>query len=265
MARFPESTKPFLDDLLGHPVPDLSEPEAEAVCRILMDMPDIGTWRNSALQILPHYRQAAETLLTQDARGSDQEKRFQALRWENDLKLDVPGTANEQPAARRRPMRSPSPATDRASNGDRTVSVLTPPAEADGASASTAHSSPPARGPAPPAPNPSASPAEPTPAATPAAPISLPRSPPVPSVPVPSAQQYAGPRSGTLESMGGPIPQNAEYVFRNLPAVRIQLDYDTKIWDARLAAGEGQTQRLIVKNKSSGPQKRCVVHWSVIP
>jgi hypothetical protein len=29
--------------------------------------------------------------------------------------------------------------------------------------------------------------------------------------------------------------------------------------------GEGQTQRLIVRNKSSGPQKRCVVHWSVIP
>ena len=74
-----------------------------------------------------------------------------------------------------------------------------------------------------------------------------------------------GPRSGTLESNGTPIPQNAEYVFRNLPAVKIQLDYDTKIWDARLAPGEGQTQRLIVKNKSSGPQKRCVVHWSVIP
>jgi hypothetical protein len=265
LARFPESAKPFLDDLLGRPTPDLSEAEAEAVCRILMDMPDIGTWRNSALQILPHYRQAAENIVAQDVRGSDQEKRYQALRWENDLRLHVSEMANEQPSARRRPMRSPSPATDRASNGDRPVFVLTPPAEADRASAPTANSSAPAHVPAPPAPSPSASPAEHGPPVTPAAPSPLPARPPVPSASVPSVPQYAGPRSGTLESTGNPIPQNAEYVFRNLPPVKIQLDYDTKIWDARLAAGEGQTQRLIVKNKSSGPQKRCVVHWSVIP
>jgi hypothetical protein len=76
---------------------------------------------------------------------------------------------------------------------------------------------------------------------------------------------YNGAKSGTLECSGGPVPQNAEYVFRNLPLVKMQLDYDTKTWDARLAPGEGQTQRLIVRNKSSGPQKRCVVHWSVSP
>ena len=57
----------------------------------------------------------------------------------------------------------------------------------------------------------------------------------------------------------GPIPQNAEYVFRDVPLVKMRLDYDTKNWDARLVPGEGQTQRLIVRNKSSGPQKRCVV------
>jgi hypothetical protein len=45
----------------------------------------------------------------------------------------------------------------------------------------------------------------------------------------------------------------------------MQLEYDTKIWDARLAPGDGGTQRVIIRNKSSGPQKRCVVHWSVIP
>jgi hypothetical protein len=84
---------------------------------------------------------------------------------------------------------------------------------------------------------------------------------PVPSAPLP----YSGAKSGTLECSGGPVPQNAEYVFRNLPLVKMQLDYDTKTWDARLAPGEGQTQKLIVRNKSSGPQKRCVVHWSVIP
>ncbi len=78
-------------------------------------------------------------------------------------------------------------------------------------------------------------------------------------------QPYNGPRSGTLECSGGPIPQNAEYVFRNLPSVKMQLDYDTKNRDARLAPGEGQTQKLILKNKSSGPQKRCLVHWVAAP
>lgn len=246
MARFPESAKPFIDDLLGHPAPDLSEPEAEAVCRILMDMPDIGTWRDSALRILPHYRQAAENLLAQDVRASDQEKRYQALRWESDLKLDVPERANEQSSVRRRPMRSSPPATDRAPNGDRTVYALSPPADAD--RGSVPNSSPPAR---PQAPVPPAATAPP------------PARPPVPSAPVAPAP-YEGPRSGTLES-NNPVPQNAECVFRNLPAVKIHLDYDTKIWDARLAPGEGGTQRLILKNKGSGPQKRCLVHWSVIP
>jgi hypothetical protein len=80
----------------------------------------------------------------------------------------------------------------------------------------------------------------------------------------PALPPYSGARSGTLESSGGPIPQNAEYVFRDVPLVKMHLDYDTKTWDARLVPGEGQTQRLIVRNKSSGPQKRCVVHWSVI-
>jgi hypothetical protein len=42
MARFPESSKPFLDDLLSaSQTPELSQPEAETVCRILLDMPDI--------------------------------------------------------------------------------------------------------------------------------------------------------------------------------------------------------------------------------
>ena len=71
--------------------------------------------------------------------------------------------------------------------------------------------------------------------------------------------------SGTLECSGGPVPQHAEYVFRNLPLLKINLDYDQKVWQARLVPGESQTQRLILKNVSPGPQKRCVVHWSIVP
>jgi len=47
MTRFPESAQPFLADLLGG-TPNLSQPEAETVCRILLDMPDVGTWKKNA-------------------------------------------------------------------------------------------------------------------------------------------------------------------------------------------------------------------------
>src|ERR1700733_9919949 len=240
MVRFPESAKPFLDDLLGsggQQTPNLSEMEAKAVCRILLDMPDIGMWRQSALQILPHYRRTAESLLAQDLHGGDQEKSYQAQRWLSDLKSDVPATANEQPSPRRRPM----------------PTTLSPPSQ------SPPYQPPPSKSPMP---EPSAEVARPP---VPAATTSAPPATPLPPAPVPAAPPSGGPKSGTLESSGGPIAQNAEYVFRNLPAVKMQLDYDTKTWDARLVPGEGQTQRLILRNKSSGPQKRCVVRWSVIP
>jgi hypothetical protein len=268
----PESAKLFLDDLLpasSNQAPDLSQPEAETVCRILLDMPDIGTWRNSALQILPHYRRAAESILNQDLHGSDQEKSYQAQRWQADLNIGPPVNGNAQPnprrrstpsqalggipadneqsGQRRRSPRSLSSAPGGMSPDDQRESViLLPNASNDRAPAPTATKSAPALPPPP-----SAAPA--------------PSAPP-PSAPLPSAPPlYRGASSGTLESSGGPIPQNAEYVFHDVPLVKMRLDYDTKTWDARLVPGEGQTQRLIVRNKSSGPQKRCVVHWSVIP
>jgi hypothetical protein len=245
MARFPDSAQPLLDDLIGSgkTPPALSGPEAQALCRILLDMPDIGMWRQNALKILPLYRRAAESLLVQDMHGSDQDKSYQAQRWLLDLKSDVPGIASEQPMPRRRPIRSQAPVPDREPNGDRTVSILRPSPELDRGSLPTSTSSAPAHPPT----------------------IAVPVSPSVPPAPDPAASPYTGPQSGTLESNGSPIAQNAECVFRSLPPLKLQLDYDTKTWDARLAPGEGQTQRLILKNKSSGPQKRCVVHWKVVP
>ncbi len=79
------------------------------------------------------------------------------------------------------------------------------------------------------------------------------------------ATPYNGPRSGTLQCSGGRIPQNGEFVFRDVPQVKLQLDYDKKIWDAKLESLNGQPQRLIIKNIGKGPQKTCVVHWTVVP
>jgi hypothetical protein len=241
MARFPESAKPFLDDFFGsiatgQPTPDLSQPESEAICRILLDMPDIGAWRNNALLILPHYRRVAEGLLAQDLHSTDREKSYRAQIWLADLKIDTPSIASKQQDQRATSTRSlSSPAADSATTGTQTRPI---------ASLSRA-----ARNPAP------------ISAATNPAPAVQPLPAAVPSAALP----YNGAKSGTLECTGSPIPQNAEYVFRNLPPVKIKLDYDTKTWDATLEPAEGPPQRLILTNKSSGPQRRCAVHWSVIP
>jgi hypothetical protein len=257
MTRFPESAQPFLNDLLGNTTasqhtPDLSQPEAETVCRILLDMPDVGTWKKSALEILPHYRRVAESLLVQDLHGSDQEKSYAAQRWLADLRSDVPGVANERVAnervandpqsLRRSSTRSRPAVNDSTPTGDQTAAIAQRRASEAPVSSPAAVNSTPVRPSLQSAPRP-------------------PSSPTAGSSPPP----YSGPKSGTLECGGGPIPQNAEYVFRNVPLVKMQLDYDTKTWDARLAPGDGQTQKLIVRNKSSGPQKHCVVHWTVIP
>jgi TonB family protein len=89
MARYPDSAKSFLGDLLGtrgQQTPELSQTEVEAVCRILLDMPDTRTWKKDALQILPHYRRVAESLLAQDMRANDQERRNRTQLWLGDLK-----------------------------------------------------------------------------------------------------------------------------------------------------------------------------------
>ena len=95
MARFPESAKPFRDDLLGAgPMPELPEPEAETVCRIFLDMPEIGTWKDDARRVFRYYRHSAEVVLNQDAQGADQDKSYQAQTWLDELH----GEGNHSPA-----------------------------------------------------------------------------------------------------------------------------------------------------------------------
>jgi hypothetical protein len=264
MARYPDSGRAFLSDLVGPMPPELPPPQIETVCRILLDMPDIGTWNESALTILPRYRATAERLLMQDREGNDQEKSYRAQIWLAELRGETPGAINPPSISRRRAV-SQTP--------DHNNGPLVYPQSAAASSNPTADQrleTPASNLPAQPSPslasNPS--PAQALPGAggsVPPAPNSPPVQPPaVPPVPA-ASQGYSGPMSGTLECNGGPVPQNAEYVFRNLPPSKMQLDYDKSVWEARLAPGENQSQRLILKNRSSGPQKRCVVHWRILP
>jgi hypothetical protein len=240
MARYPASAKPFRDDLLtSGRAPDLSPTVAETVCRILIDMPEVGTWRKDALQILPHYRAAAENLLNRDLRGSDGEKSTAAGFWLADLKWGSSDAVSAPPVIRRHAV-AVSPGSDR----------LPPSINSPVSSA----------------PDPSESPEAPVRRALPPSPPPVPRA----AVPVspPSRQDSPPPvqaQSGTLQCVGAPIPQNAEYVFRNVPLGKLQLEYDTRVWDVRIVPGEGQMQRLILRNVGPGPQKRCTVHWSVVP
>jgi len=200
MERYPDSSKPFLDDLNASPAPQLSQPVAQTMCRILLDMPDIGAWRKNALQILPRYRAVVDPILKQDLVQPDQEKAYRAQRWRMSLGLDPPPTVTS---------RKLSPRPGLASGDSQRPHIV-------GAQADTM-----------------------------------------------SANTYTGPTSGTFESTGGPIPQNGEYVFPNIPPVKLLLDFDTKHWEARLAPGEGQTQVLVLRNIGKGPQKKCVVHWTI--
>ena len=233
MARYSESGKEFLSDLLGSVPPQLSPVQEETVCRILLDMPDIGRWKQNALQILPRYRATAQRLLMEDRQGADEEKKYRAETWLAQLRIETPGATGQPSMGRRRAAVPPAPEN----NGG---PLLRPAPGTIPASTSIG------RAPDPP-------PQAPEPRLAVVAP------PPAP------AAAYNGPLSGTLECTGGPVPQNAEYVFRNLPPLKLELDYDRRVWDARLAPGGNQSQRLILKNTGSGPQKRCVVHWRAVP
>ncbi len=254
MTRYPSSGDGFLSGLLAPTPPDLSPVQVETVCRILIDMPDLGNWHQSALRILPRYQSTAERLLARDKQSADQEVSYRAQVWQAELRGETPGFNNQASLGRRRTPSAPAPERD--SSGP----LLFPPPSAppraaprpqpESVAVNRPTDPPPSlvRNPVPPPP--------PDPAHT--APVAA---APLPATPA----SYQGPRSGTLECAGPPIPQNAEYVFRNLPPVQIELDYDRKVWDARLVPAEKQTQRLILRNRGSGPQKKCVVHWSAIP
>jgi hypothetical protein len=223
MTRYSDTAGPFFRDLLQ--TPDLSPPETEAVCRVLLDVPD--RWRADAMRILPHYHNAAQSLLAQDLQGGDQETIGRAEFWLRDLKWDIPGSTSTQraPARRQTALKTPGGSS--------------PITSAD-TSSSRPHIALPDRSDFPEAHQPLA-----------------PRGAGVPQI------TYNGPRSGTL-TCSGLVPQNAEFVFRNLPPVELKLEYDSKLWSARLLPGEGETQRLILRNISSGPQKKCAVHWSTV-
>ena len=58
--------------------------------------------------------------------------------------------------------------------------------------------------------------------------------------------------------------EHGEVVFSNLPPLKLQLAYDTDVWDAELLPGQGNTRRLVLRNKKPGTQKKCVVKWIVV-
>lgn len=227
MARYPSSAEPFIRDLVIHnpaggadrggQMPDLSPSEAEAVCRILLDMPDLADWKKTALQVLPHYRRAAQNLLVEDLRGNDQEKSYRAQRWMTELGLNVPGVTSE--ADQRRKLLPRNSAVADTGNQIPAGTFLGRPHIVGQPSAALSSGDAP----------------------------------------------YSGPRSGTLKCIGDPVPPNAEYVFAGMPPGNLQIDVDGKPWDARLAPGKGQTQDLILINRSSSPQKKCTVRWKTVP
>jgi hypothetical protein len=234
MARYPASAGPVLADVLGQQTPDLSGSEAEALCRILLDMPDTANWKKVALQVLPHYRLAAQMLLAQDMRASDQEKSYRAQFWMQELRWNAPlPPTNNQPRLRSRQMTLPSPQTPTQTSQSMPNSI---PGRPHIVGQSAGQSQPADAGYVP-----------------------------QPYIPGPVPMAYTGPRSGTLKCSGGPVPPDGEYTFPGMPMGNLQVDLEGKPWEARLLPGSGQTQDLIIRNKSASAQKRCTVHWTLMP
>lgn len=246
MARYSASARPMVDDLLGQ-TPALSTSEAEVVCRILIDMPDTDVWQRNARQILPRLQQAAEKVLDEDVRGVDQEKAYRAQVWLNYLRGSSGRTPTQVGVSRSVSSQSVSGSrrlhVDGAQINPVEPDLPSPVAPDEATLVPRVEAPPPSRQPAPP---------------------SLPAAPPRQVEPAGPAAAYTGPASGTLECGAVEIPQNGEHVFSNLPPGKLQLEYDTKIWDARLTpAGNGQ--RLILTNKRPGSQKRCTIRWRIAP
>lgn len=231
MARYPSAAEPFIHDLTGPAaeagqMPALSPSEAEAVCRILLDMPDTGDWKKIALQVLPHYRAAAQNLLLRDWRGNDREISYRAQRWMAELRWNAPEITSDQND--QRPKLIPRTATVA---GSGPVSNQMP---------GNQISNDPFSG------RPHI--------------VEQPAGPAASEGPV-----YSAARSGTMKCTGDPIPPNGQYVFAGMPPGNLQIDLDGKPWAARLLPGNGQTQDLILINRSPSPQKGCIVRWKIIP
>jgi hypothetical protein len=75
---------------------------------------------------------------------------------------------------------------------------------------------------------------------------------------------YTGPSAGTFTCNGTPIVQNGEVVFEGLPPGRIQVIHDTSIWEARVRPDDNNTQKLILRNRRPGTQRRCTVTWRLL-
>jgi outer membrane biosynthesis protein TonB len=108
--------------------------------------------------------------------------------------------------------------------------------------------------------------ANPVPVPTPApAAIPTPDPPPAPpAIPSLLSAKDNGPSAGILTYTGEPVVQNGEIVFDGLPPAQLHLAYDANAWDARLEKTNRNTQRLILRNKKPGRQKRCVVRWDIV-
>ncbi len=103
MIRVQDSAKPMLDDLVraaaaGQPL-ELSDGGAETLCRILLDMPDIGLWKKTAMQVLPLYRDMAQLLLAVDVRGFPGDKRDRAEFWLYDPRSTIRENAPSTPSS----------------------------------------------------------------------------------------------------------------------------------------------------------------------
>ena len=79
--------------------------------------------------------------------------------------------------------------------------------------------------------------------------------------PPPSKPAYTGPPSGVFNYSGPGIIQNGEVLVPGLPPGALRLDYDRDKWDHYFVPEPGGTQKLVLRSKRPGTQKKLQVKW----
>jgi len=87
---------------------------------------------------------------------------------------------------------------------------------------------------------------------------------PAKEAPPPARPANAGPVTGRLTCSGAPVVQNGEVVFGGLPPGRLQVTYDVEIWDVQIRPDENDAQKIVLKNKRPGVQRKCTVLWQLV-
>ncbi|MGP8269888.1 MAG: DUF4352 domain-containing protein [Terracidiphilus sp.] len=75
--------------------------------------------------------------------------------------------------------------------------------------------------------------------------------------------QVTSPHSGVLHYAGSPVPFGGVIVFDNLPAERLEFNFDHSMWSPTIKVNPDGTKKLTLTSLKQGYQTSCDVGWEI--